>query len=76
MHYGNFNLDGTWSANGLTRSDFNRNRVLYNAYSKWIQRHPEDDLKLATQKRDSSGTAEEILARRRKESRATYHRNK
>lgn len=71
MHYGHQLEDGT-----LTRSELRNDPELYNAYAKWIKRHPEDDLHLPKGTRKDALSAEEAAERRRASSRASYHRNK
>lgn len=57
-----------WLDKGLTRGDIKHlDPELYEAYAKWIKRHPEGDLGLPTTERvaQNSMPAEEFLARQR-----------
>lgn len=63
-------------ARTLTRSELLNDPELYNAYAKWIKRHPEDDLHLPKGTRKDALSPEEAAERRRASSRASYHRNK
>jgi hypothetical protein len=71
MHYSRQLEAGT-----LTRSALLNDPELYNAYAKWIKRHPEDDLHLPKGTRKDALSVEEAAERRRASSRASYHRNK
>ena len=42
MHYGNKDPEN-WEPMGLTLKDLRHDKPLYDAFAKWIEKHPEDD---------------------------------
>lgn len=70
MHYGRWIDDETWDPNGLKRSDLKDcDFPLYQAFAKWLERHPEDAFDGSIQKRPRYKTAQEALDARKKSER-------
>ncbi|SEN79562.1 hypothetical protein SAMN04488077_1312 [Roseovarius tolerans] len=66
MHYGQTLEDGTWIPDGLNRSDLkDLDFPLYQAFAKWLERHPEDAFDGPVQKKPRYETNEEALKARK-----------